>query len=81
MDTMWWTQTRSIPSWVPPKNFRRCRMLMDVLENAPNSPFADFFDIDWNHPVESMQPAPWRDMFVLSRGVNAIFGVWLRCHV
>ena len=31
------------------------RMLMDVLENGQASPFADFFDIDWNHPYESMK--------------------------
>ncbi len=31
------------------------RMLMDVLENGEASPFADFFDIDWNHPYESMR--------------------------
>jgi len=29
------------------------RMLMDVLENGPASPFFDFFDIDWNY--ESMK--------------------------
>ncbi len=31
------------------------RMLMDVLENGANSTFADFFDIEWDHPVESMR--------------------------
>ena len=31
------------------------RMLMDVLENGPASPYADFFDIEWNHPYESMK--------------------------
>ncbi len=31
------------------------RMLMDVLENGPSSAFADFFDIDWNHPYENMK--------------------------
>jgi (1->4)-alpha-D-glucan 1-alpha-D-glucosylmutase len=31
------------------------RMLMDVLENGPNSSFAQFFDIEWDHPVESMR--------------------------
>ena len=30
-------------------------MLMDVLENGHDSPYADFFDIEWNHPVESMR--------------------------
>src|SRR6185503_14762489 len=30
------------------------RMLMDVLENGPASQYSDFFDIDWNHPYESM---------------------------
>jgi (1->4)-alpha-D-glucan 1-alpha-D-glucosylmutase len=30
-------------------------MLMDVLENGPNSIFAEFFDIEWAHPVESMR--------------------------
>jgi len=31
------------------------RMLMDVLENGQASPYADFFDIDWNHPYDSMK--------------------------
>ena len=31
------------------------RMLMDVLENGEASPFFDFFDIDWQHPYESMR--------------------------
>jgi (1->4)-alpha-D-glucan 1-alpha-D-glucosylmutase len=31
------------------------RVLMDVLEYGPASPFADHFDIDWNHPYESMK--------------------------
>ena len=31
------------------------RMLMDVLENGEASPFADFFDVDWNHPYENMK--------------------------
>jgi (1->4)-alpha-D-glucan 1-alpha-D-glucosylmutase len=31
------------------------RMLMDVLEYGPASPFSDHFDIDWNHPYESMK--------------------------
>jgi (1->4)-alpha-D-glucan 1-alpha-D-glucosylmutase len=31
------------------------RMLADVLENGPNSIFAPFFDIEWDHPVESMR--------------------------
>ncbi len=31
------------------------RMLMDVLENGQASTFADFFDIDWNHPYENMK--------------------------
>jgi len=30
-------------------------MLMDVLENGPNSAFSEFFDIEWDHPVESMR--------------------------
>src|SRR5919106_1935352 len=30
-------------------------MLMDVLENGLNSGYADFFDIEWDHPVESMR--------------------------
>ncbi|MGH7854056.1 MAG: malto-oligosyltrehalose synthase [Candidatus Binatia bacterium] len=33
----------------------RNRMLMDVLENGAASSYADFFDIDWNHPYESMK--------------------------
>ena len=31
------------------------RMLMDVLEHGPGSTFAEFFDIEWDHPVESMR--------------------------
>jgi (1->4)-alpha-D-glucan 1-alpha-D-glucosylmutase len=31
------------------------RMLMDVLEHGPSSTFAEFFDIEWDHPVESMR--------------------------
>ncbi len=30
-------------------------MLMDVLENGPNSAFVTFFDIDWDHVYESLQ--------------------------
>ena len=30
-------------------------MLMDLLENGPASPYYDFFDVDWNHPYESMR--------------------------
>ena len=30
-------------------------MLMDVLENGEASPFFNFFDIDWQHPYESMR--------------------------
>jgi (1->4)-alpha-D-glucan 1-alpha-D-glucosylmutase len=33
----------------------RNQMLMDVLENGPASRYADFFDIQWNHPYESMK--------------------------
>src|SRR5262249_53912642 len=33
----------------------RNRMLMDILENGQASPFFDFFDIDWQHPYESMR--------------------------
>jgi (1->4)-alpha-D-glucan 1-alpha-D-glucosylmutase len=33
----------------------RNRMLMDVLESGQGSPFADYFDIDWNHPYDSMK--------------------------
>ena len=33
----------------------RNRMLMGVLENGPASAYADFFDIEWNHPYESMK--------------------------
>jgi (1->4)-alpha-D-glucan 1-alpha-D-glucosylmutase len=29
-------------------------MLMDVLENGPNSTYASFFDIEWDHPMENM---------------------------
>jgi len=30
-------------------------MLMDVLENGDNSPFFNYFDIEWNHPYESIR--------------------------
>ncbi|HTM06816.1 MAG TPA: malto-oligosyltrehalose synthase [Verrucomicrobiae bacterium] len=30
-------------------------MLMDVLENGPASRYAEFFDIDWSYPHESMK--------------------------
>ncbi|MEX0803844.1 MAG: malto-oligosyltrehalose synthase [Candidatus Binatia bacterium] len=30
-------------------------MLMDVLENGPNSAYASFFDIEWDHPMENMR--------------------------
>ena len=30
-------------------------MLMDVLENGKASRFADTFDVDWNHPYESLK--------------------------
>jgi len=30
------------------------RILMDVLEHGISSPFYDFFDINWEHPYESM---------------------------
>jgi (1->4)-alpha-D-glucan 1-alpha-D-glucosylmutase len=31
------------------------RLLMDVLENGPDSRYYDFFDIDWNHPYETIK--------------------------
>ncbi|MGH7766988.1 MAG: malto-oligosyltrehalose synthase [Candidatus Binatia bacterium] len=31
------------------------RMLMNILENGRASPFADFFDIDWDSPYESIK--------------------------
>lgn len=31
------------------------RMLMDILEYGPASPFHNYFDIDWNHPYDSMK--------------------------
>ena len=31
------------------------RLLMDVLENGTASPYSDFFDINWNHPYDSMK--------------------------
>lgn len=31
------------------------RLLMDVLENGQASAYADFFDIDWNHPYGGMK--------------------------
>ncbi|MGH7824243.1 MAG: malto-oligosyltrehalose synthase [Candidatus Binatia bacterium] len=33
----------------------RNQMLMDVLESGQGSPFCDYFDIDWNHPNESIR--------------------------
>ncbi|MGB3204942.1 MAG: malto-oligosyltrehalose synthase [Crinalium sp.] len=30
-------------------------MLMDVLENGPNSVYCDYFDIDWNHYYEDLR--------------------------
>jgi (1->4)-alpha-D-glucan 1-alpha-D-glucosylmutase len=30
-------------------------MLMDILESGQGSVFSDYFDIDWNHPYESMR--------------------------
>lgn len=30
-------------------------MLMDVIENGPSSEYAGYFDIDWNHPYESIR--------------------------
>ncbi len=33
----------------------RNQMLMDVLENGPASPYSDYFDIEWNHPYDSMK--------------------------
>ncbi|HUC99047.1 MAG TPA: alpha-amylase family glycosyl hydrolase, partial [Candidatus Polarisedimenticolaceae bacterium] len=29
-------------------------MLMDVLENGLNSAYANYFDIEWDHPMENM---------------------------
>lgn len=31
------------------------RILMDVLENGPDSPYHEFFDIDWNHLYEGIR--------------------------
>ena len=31
------------------------RMLMDVIENGPSSEYYGYFDIDWNHPYESIR--------------------------
>jgi (1->4)-alpha-D-glucan 1-alpha-D-glucosylmutase len=31
------------------------RMLTEVLEHGPGSVFAEFFDIEWDHPVESLR--------------------------
>ncbi|WP_300156127.1 malto-oligosyltrehalose synthase [Solidesulfovibrio sp.] len=31
------------------------RMLVDVLENGPSSRYYQFFDIDWDHPYESIK--------------------------
>lgn len=31
------------------------RMLMDIMENGPGSPYYEFFDIQWDYPSESMR--------------------------
>jgi (1->4)-alpha-D-glucan 1-alpha-D-glucosylmutase len=31
------------------------QMLMDIFENGHNSPYADFFDVDWDHPDKSIK--------------------------
>ena len=31
------------------------QMLMDIFENGHNSPYADFFDVDWNHPDKALK--------------------------
>lgn len=31
------------------------RMLVDVLENGPGSPYFEYFDIDWNHPYDGIR--------------------------
>jgi (1->4)-alpha-D-glucan 1-alpha-D-glucosylmutase len=31
------------------------RMLMDVLENGPNSEYFRFFDVEWDHPYEGLR--------------------------
>lgn len=31
------------------------QMLVDVLENGPDSQYRDFFDINWNHPYEGIR--------------------------
>lgn len=31
------------------------RVLIDVLENGPDSQYCDFFDIDWNHPYNGIR--------------------------
>lgn len=31
------------------------QMLIDLLENGPNSRYFDFFDIEWNHPHQSVR--------------------------
>jgi (1->4)-alpha-D-glucan 1-alpha-D-glucosylmutase len=33
----------------------RNQILMDVLESGQGSPFCDYFDIDWNHPYDSIK--------------------------
>ena len=33
----------------------RNQLLMDVLENGPSSPYSDYFDIQWNHPYDTMK--------------------------
>ncbi len=45
--------------------------LMDVLENGANSQYFDFFDIEWNHPYESIKGR------VLAPFLGRLYGVSL----
>jgi hypothetical protein len=35
------------------------QVLVDVLENGPDSPYHEFFNINWNHLYEGMAITRW----------------------
>ncbi len=47
------------------------RMLVDVLENGPDSRYFEFFDIEWSHPVESIRGR------LLAPFLGAFYGICL----
>lgn len=52
---------------------RQNAMLMDVMENGPNSEYRDFFDIDWDHPYQDIQGR------VLAPFLGKFYGDCLEC--